>query len=63
MTRAADQEYDRLMQLLDVGLTELRKGDGQTTVMVLEEALKTAERRPNKSDAVIHLPDQSRRTP
>jgi hypothetical protein len=63
MTRAADQEYDRLMQLLDVGLTELRKGDGQTTVMVLEEALKTAERLPKKSDAVIHLPDQSRRTP
>lgn len=56
--RTANDEADRLMTLLDVGLQELRKGDGQSAILALQEALQTAERMPKKA-SVICLPDQS----
>lgn len=58
MRNSADKEADRLMALLDVGLEQLRKGDGQSAILALQEALQTAERLPKKAD-VICLPDQS----
>lgn len=58
MTKTADEEADRLLALLDVGLQQLRKGDGQSAVLALQEALQTAQRMPKKAD-VICLPDQS----
>lgn len=58
MKKTANEEADRLMALLDVGLVQLRKGDGQSAILALQEALQTAERMPKKAD-VICLPDQS----
>lgn len=56
--RTADQEADRLMQLLDVGLAAYRKGDGKGALLAVQEALETAKRIPQKQ-GVIALPDQS----
>lgn len=56
--KTADEEFDRLMALLDVGLEQVRRGDGQSAVLALQEALQTAERLPKKA-GVICLPDQS----
>lgn len=58
MTRTADEEADRLMALLDVGLEQVRRGDGQSAILALQEALRTAERMPKKT-GVICLPDRS----
>jgi hypothetical protein len=58
MKRTADEEADRLMQLLDVGIDSMRRGDGEMAVLALKEGLKTAKRLPKK-DGVICLPDQS----
>lgn len=58
MNKTANDEADRLLNLLDIGLEQLRKGDGDSTLLALQEALKTAERMPKKAD-VICLPDQS----
>lgn len=53
----ADDEYDRIMKLLDVGINAVRNDDGTGAIMALEAALKSAEKLPQ----VIHLPDQSRK--
>lgn len=58
MKRTADEEADRLMQLLDVGIDAVRKGDGQMALLALQEGLKTAERLPKKGDSIC-LPDLS----
>lgn len=58
MSLAANQEADRLLALLDVGLEQIRKGDGDAALLALQEALKSAERLPKKP-SVIHLPDLS----
>lgn len=64
MTRplTADDEADRLMQLLDVGLDQLRKGDDRMALLAVQEALKSAERLPRERD-VICLPDRSSERP
>lgn len=54
----ADQEYDRLMRLLDVGLDALQRGDADVTMLALKETLETAQRLPQKAP-VIALPDRS----
>lgn len=58
MKRTADEEFNRLMQLLDVGIDAVRKGDDQMALLALQEGLKTAERFPKKG-GVICLPDLS----
>lgn len=61
MPTSTDKEADRLMKLLDVGLDALRQGDGDGTLMALEEALKTAKAMPQKPN-IIHLSFQPQRT-
>lgn len=53
---------DRLEKLLDVAIAALRSDDEDSTLMALDEALKTAESLPRKDavPCVICLPDQSR---
>lgn len=58
----ADEEADRLMQLLEVGIDEVRRGDGQMALLALKEALKTAERIPKKGGAIC-LPDRPKENP
>lgn len=55
-----DKEVDRIMQLLDIGLDAVKKGDGDAAAMALEEAHKSAKRLPQK---VICLPDRSGEKP
>ena len=43
-----NNEVDRLMALLDVAVDGVRKGDGDTALMAMQEALVTAERLPKK---------------
>lgn len=54
-----DHDCDRLEQLLDVALDQLRNGDGESSVLALQEALVTAKRLPTKETPVICLPDLS----
>lgn len=54
----ANEEADRLLNILDVGLAQLREGDSQSAILALQEALQSAERIPKKA-GVICLPDQS----
>lgn len=53
-----DREVDRLMELLRVGTEAVRRGDGDSALLAVQEALATAKRLPQKPD-VIALPDQS----
>ena len=55
-----DKEFDRMMQLLDIGLAALKRGDGDMTLMALRETEKVARSLPTK---VICLPDRSDETP
>ena len=52
----ADEEIDRLMQLLDVGIKAVRAGDGDAALMAVKEAHESAKRLPMKP---IVLPDRS----
>lgn len=58
-TTKADEEYERLMKLLDIGLDAVRSGDGDGAIMALEAATKVADALPEKPE-VICLPDRSR---
>lgn len=58
MSKATNDECDRLMRLLDVGLDALRNDDPQIAEMALKSALDSANRLPKKS--VIELPDRSK---
>ena len=58
MQTEADKNADRLIALLDVALAEVRRGDGETALLALQEGVKAAERLPKRSD-VICLPDRS----
>lgn len=54
-----DQEFDRLMKLLDVGITAAKSDDWDTALMAAKEAERTARRLPQKA---IFLPDRSNET-
>lgn len=54
----ADKEADRLMRLLDIALDGVRRGDGDTAILALQEGVETANRLPKRA-AVIALPDRS----
>jgi len=56
----ADDDADRLAQLLDVGLQALKKGDGVGAELALKEALESAQKLPQR---VICLPDRSGEAP
>ena len=59
MTTAND-EADRIMRLLDIGIAAVRADDGATALMAVKEAYETAERMPRKPSAdAIPLPDRS----
>jgi hypothetical protein len=45
-----DQAADRLLELLDIGLKQLKSGDGDSALLALQEALKTANRLPKKAE-------------
>lgn len=49
MTTPAEQEADRLDQLLDLVLAALKADDMHAAVMALEEAVKTAQKLPQKA--------------
>lgn len=44
----AEQEADRITQLLDVALMALKANDADGAILALEEALKTVEALPTK---------------
>jgi hypothetical protein len=46
-----DELVDRLDSLLVTGLSQLRSGNADETLMVLQEALQTAQRLPMKADS------------
>lgn len=46
--RTPDQEADRLDLLLELAHRHLLEGDGELTILMLQEALKSAERLPKK---------------
>lgn len=50
MAKTTDEEADRLIALLDLGLAKLRNGDAETAVLALKEALESADRLPKKRD-------------
>lgn len=52
-----DEDFERLMKLLDVGIEAVRAGDGDGAIMALEAATKVADALPKKPD-VICLPAQ-----
>ena len=54
-----NDDADRLLNLLDVALAQVRNGDDESALLALQEGLATAQRMPKK-DAVIYLPDLSR---
>lgn len=49
--RSADEEADRIGQLIDVATEAVRRGDGDATVMAVAEASKSAERPPKAKAA------------
>lgn len=59
--KPVDEEVDRLMALLGVGIAAARKGDGDVALMAAQAALESAQRLPQKP-AVICLPDRSNET-
>lgn len=52
---ASDDEYDRVMKLLDVGMAALKSGDGDGTIMALNAATEAAKRMPKRLPNVICL--------
>lgn len=51
-----DDDFDRLMKLLDVGLEALKTGDGDGTIMALQVATDVADKMPKKAQSAICLP-------
>ena len=49
----ADEQTDRLEQLLDVGLAALKGGDDESALLALQEALKTIEAIPAAAKEVV----------
>lgn len=60
--RSADEEFERLSKLLDVGLDALKKDDFLGAELALKEAAESAQRLPKKPE-VICLPDLSKEKP
>lgn len=58
MQRTANEEADRILKLLDIGIEAVRAGDGDMALLILQESLATAQRLPQKP-GVIYLPDRS----
>lgn len=54
----ANDEADRIMRLLDIGIDSARKGDFQMAELAAKAALDVAKAMPKKPD-VICLPDRS----
>ena len=46
--KSVDDEVDRLMSLLDVGIAAVRKGDGDVALMAVKAAHDSALRLPQK---------------
>lgn len=53
-----DEEADRLIALLDVGIDAAKVGELDIAELVAREALESAKRLPKKSEAIC-LPDHS----
>ncbi len=49
MASKVDEQVDRLMRLLDIGLEALKEGDDDASIMALAEGLKTAKELPQKA--------------
>lgn len=60
--KSADDEVNRIMGLLDIGIKAVRAGDGDAALMAVKAAHDSALRLPQKP-GLFCLPDKSSETP
>lgn len=60
--KSVDDEVNRIMGLLDLGINAVRAGDGDVALMAVKAAHDSALRLPQKPGTIC-LPDKSSETP